>query len=58
MDIRNNSNQLLATTRPQGNQEGVYSPNGNMLGFMDSRGTFDAQGRQISTSQVPGLLVR
>jgi YD repeat-containing protein len=58
MDIRNNANQLLATTRNSGTQTGVYDSSGKNLGYMDSRGTFDAQGRQVSTSQVAGLLVK
>lgn len=58
MDIRNASGQLIAVTRPQGGQEGVYDPRGSYLGYTDSRGTFDAQGRRVSFQAVPGLLVR
>jgi len=55
MDIRNHANQLIATTRPDG---GVYDARGSYLGYVDSRGTFDAQGRNVSPQQVPGLLVK
>jgi hypothetical protein len=58
MDIRDNTNKLLATTRPNDKGESVYSGTMQYLGFTDSRGTFDAQGRQISTTASPGMLIR
>ena len=58
MDIRDGQGRLIAVVRNQGNQQGVYSTNGTFLGFTDFRGTFDANGRQVSTSAMPGLLIR
>lgn len=55
MDIRNATNQLLATVRSNG---GVYDSSGRNLGYINPRGTFDVSGNQISPQQVPGLLVR
>jgi hypothetical protein len=55
MDIRNASNQLIAVVRQNG---AVYDTGGRCLGYTNPRGTFDVTGRQLSSQNVPGLLIK
>ena len=42
----------------RGERIDVYDEEGRYVGFVDDYGTYDETGYQISTSKMPGLLLR
>ena len=42
----------------RGERIDVYDAEGQYVGFVDDYGTFDETGYQVSTSKMPGLLLR
>ena len=42
----------------RGERVDVYDSNNRYMGWVDDEGTFDETGYQISTSKMPGLLLK
>ncbi|MBM3210747.1 hypothetical protein FJZ33_00890 [Candidatus Poribacteria bacterium] len=42
----------------RGEHVNVYDENGKYVGFVDDYGTYDESGYRVSTSRMPGLLLR
>lgn len=62
-DFHSGSGKLIGYTAESGSnvvgkRENVYDSNGFYLGHIDDSGTYDHTGWKISTSKIPGLLLR
>ena len=56
--LKDNHGRVLGMTRPEGNRENIYNPEGKRLGYFDGSKTFDVYSNLIGEGNLLALLLR